>query len=48
MDMDVQSYLIGHLDIIAGIFNPLNIDRVKGDKVLERHLKLEELMRVVT
>jgi hypothetical protein len=48
MDMDIQSYLIGHLDIVAGIFDALNIDRVKGDKVLERHLNLEELVRVVT
>jgi|APFre7841882654_1041346.scaffolds.fasta_scaffold116118_2 hypothetical protein len=43
MDMDIQSYLIGHLDIVAGIFDALNIDRVKGDKVLERHLNSKNL-----
>jgi hypothetical protein len=25
MDMNVQSYLIGHLGIVAGIFDALNI-----------------------
>jgi len=36
MDMDVQSYLIGHLGIVAGIFDALNIadviDRVSSQE----------------
>ncbi len=35
MDMDVQSYLIGHLGIVAGIFDALNIADVI-DRVLPK------------
>ena len=35
MEMDVQSYLIGHLGIVAGIFDKLNIAEVI-DRILPK------------
>ena len=46
MDMDVQSYLIGHLGIVAGIFDALNIADVI-DRVLPKRGSLNLLHSVI-
>lgn len=38
MEMDVQSYLIGHLGIVAGSFDALNLADVI-DRVLQREAR---------
>ena len=51
MEMDVQSYLIGHLGIVAGTFDALNIadviDRVlstRGSRILPHSVIIKAML----